>query len=130
MYLLYWYPYNVFLGWFISPEIFLRRNLNNPRIEDRFDYILKKKAEEGVMIYMILWNETKFAQAGLRSGYAAEAFTKMHPNFKIMCHPPSFPFVWAHHQKMLIIDQNIAFHGGLDVCWGRWVCNTVNSYIC
>ncbi|KAI9828785.1 MAG: hypothetical protein M1832_001890 [Thelocarpon impressellum] len=27
---------------------------------------------------------------------------------------------WAHHEKLLLIDGNIAFMGGLDLCFGRW----------
>ena len=29
-------------------------------------------------------------------------------------------FLWAHHEKLICIDQNIAFVGGLDLCYGRW----------
>lgn len=27
---------------------------------------------------------------------------------------------WAHHEKLCLIDGNIAFMGGLDACFGRW----------
>lgn len=27
---------------------------------------------------------------------------------------------WAHHEKLCLIDQRIAFMGGLDLCFGRW----------
>lgn len=30
---------------------------------------------------------------------------------------------WAHHEKLCIIDGNIAFMGGLDLCYGRWDTN-------
>lgn len=26
----------------------------------------------------------------------------------------------SHHQKCVIIDQDLAFVGGLDLCFGRW----------
>jgi hypothetical protein len=29
-------------------------------------------------------------------------------------------FIGAHHQKSVIVDQDIAFVGGLDLCYGRW----------
>jgi phospholipase D1/2 len=29
-------------------------------------------------------------------------------------------FMWAHHEKLIIIDQLIAFVGGVDLCYGRW----------
>lgn len=27
---------------------------------------------------------------------------------------------WAHHEKFIVIDYDIAFVGGLDLCFGRW----------
>ncbi|ROW04426.1 hypothetical protein VMCG_04985 [Cytospora schulzeri] len=31
---------------------------------------------------------------------------------------------WAHHEKLCLIDNKIAFMGGLDCCFGRWDTNT------
>jgi len=28
--------------------------------------------------------------------------------------------LWAHHEKIVVIDQKTAFLGGLDLCYGRW----------
>lgn len=30
---------------------------------------------------------------------------------------------WAHHEKLCLIDDTIAFMGGLDLCFGRWDTN-------
>ncbi|THX65423.1 phospholipase D/nuclease [Aureobasidium pullulans] len=27
---------------------------------------------------------------------------------------------WAHHEKLCLVDDHIAFMGGLDLCYGRW----------
>lgn len=41
-----------------------------------------------------------------------------------MRHPDHYvgtgTFMWAHHEKLVIIDQLIAFVGGVDLCYGRW----------
>lgn len=29
-------------------------------------------------------------------------------------------FLWAHHEKILVVDQTYAFLGGVDLCYGRW----------
>ena len=29
-------------------------------------------------------------------------------------------YLWAHHEKIVVIDQSIAFVGGIDLCYGRW----------
>lgn len=31
---------------------------------------------------------------------------------------------WAHHEKLLIIDNRVCFMGGLDLCFGRWDTNS------
>lgn len=38
-----------------------------------------------------------------------------HPN-----HVSSVVFFWAHHEKMVAIDQSVAFVGGIDLAFGRW----------
>jgi phosphatidylserine/phosphatidylglycerophosphate/cardiolipin synthase-like enzyme len=37
-----------------------------------------------------------------------------------MRHPDITPFNWSHHQKTVVVDQDIAFVGGLDLCYGRY----------
>jgi phospholipase D1/2 len=30
------------------------------------------------------------------------------------------PFMFSHHEKLVIVDQSVAYVGGIDLCWGRW----------
>uniref|UniRef100_A0A2K6AW65 Phospholipase n=1 Tax=Macaca nemestrina TaxID=9545 RepID=A0A2K6AW65_MACNE len=42
---------------------------------------------------------------------------------KVMRHPDhvsSTVYLWAHHEKLVIIDQSVAFVGGIDLAYGRW----------
>ena len=39
--------------------------------------------------------------------------------FQVMRHPDGIA-LWSHHEKSVIIDQKIAFLGGIDLCYGRW----------
>ena len=45
-------------------------------------------------------------------------------NIKVIRHPrnssPDTYTMWSHHEKFVIIDQTIAFLGGIDLCFGRW----------
>ena len=55
-------------------------------------------------------------------------------NIFVMAHPQYTPLEWSHHQKLVIVDQDIAFVGtlrpfgsffecgvgGLDLCFGRY----------
>ena len=35
-------------------------------------------------------------------------------------HASSAVLFWAHHEKLVVVDQNYAFVGGIDLCYGRW----------
>ena len=43
---------------------------------------------------------------------------------QVLRHPDHIPgkgiLLWAHHEKLVAIDQQIAFIGGIDLCYGRW----------
>lgn len=46
-----------------------------------------------------------------------------HENIKVFRHPDHARvgvFFWAHHEKIVAIDQTYAFIGGIDLCYGRW----------
>uniref|UniRef100_A0A3Q2LCW6 Phospholipase n=1 Tax=Equus caballus TaxID=9796 RepID=A0A3Q2LCW6_HORSE len=105
--------------WWLSPEIFLKR----PVVEGnrwRLDYVLKRKA--GVRIFVMLYKEVELA-LGINSEYSKRTLMRLHPNIKVMRHPDhvsSSVYLWAHHEKLVIIDQSVAFVGGIDLAYGRW----------
>ncbi|XP_036098594.1 phospholipase D1 isoform X3 [Molossus molossus] len=107
--------------WWLSPEIFLKR----PVVEGnrwRLDCILKRKAQEGVRVFIMLYKEVELA-LGINSEYTKRTLMRLHPNIKVMRHPDhvsSSVYLWAHHEKLVIIDQSVAFVGGIDLAYGRW----------
>ncbi|XP_049631635.1 phospholipase D1 [Suncus etruscus] len=107
--------------WWLSPEIFLKR----PVVEGnhwRLDCILKRKAQQGVRIFVMLYKEVELA-LGINSEYSKRTLMRLHPNIKVMRHPDhvsSTVYLWAHHEKLVIIDQSVAFVGGIDLAYGRW----------
>jgi phospholipase D1/2 len=119
--------------WWISPELFLRRPPYFNQ-EWRLDKIIKRKAEQGVKIYIIVYKEV--AQAiSCNSAHTKNVFRNLCPkgspgegNIKVMRHPDhnffenasDMVFYWAHHEKFVVIDYELAFVGGLDLCFGRW----------
>ena len=55
---------------------------------------------------------------------AKEILESIHTNISVMCHP-SFNIrlngvLWTHHEKLVVIDQCLAFMGGIDLTYGRW----------
>lgn len=119
--------------WWLSPELFLRRPAYFNQ-EWRLDQILKRKAEQGVKIYVIVYREVEAALTcnSAHTKHALQALcpegSKGHGNIKVMRHPDhnvlenaaDMTFYWAHHEKFIVIDYNLAFIGGLDLCFGRW----------
>uniref|UniRef100_A0A8C1G122 phospholipase D n=1 Tax=Cyprinus carpio TaxID=7962 RepID=A0A8C1G122_CYPCA len=111
----------VFVMCRLSPEIFLKR----PVVEGnrwRLDCILKRKAQQGVRIFVMLYKEVELA-LGINSEYSKRTLKHLHPNIKVMRHPDhvsSSVYLWAHHEKIVVIDQSVAFVGGIDLAYGRW----------
>uniref|UniRef100_A0AAY5EUB5 Phospholipase n=1 Tax=Electrophorus electricus TaxID=8005 RepID=A0AAY5EUB5_ELEEL len=105
----------------LSPEIFLKR----PVVEGnrwRLDSILTRKAQKGVRIFVMLYKEVELA-LGINSEYSKRTLLQLHPNIKVMRHPDhvsSTVYLWAHHEKIVVIDQSVAFVGGIDLAYGRW----------
>lgn len=119
--------------WWLSPELFMRRPPHEKQ-EYRLDQILKRKADEGVKIFVIVYKEVEAALT-CNSEHTKHALQALCPegtpgfnNINIMRHPDhnvlenaaDMTMYWAHHEKFVVIDYSIAFIGGLDLCFGRW----------
>lgn len=60
---------------------------------------------------------------GLNSYYSKQRLVQLHENIKVLRHPDHVRvgvFFWAHHEKLVVVDQNYAFVGGIDLAYGRW----------
>uniref|UniRef100_H2Z4U4 Phospholipase n=1 Tax=Ciona savignyi TaxID=51511 RepID=H2Z4U4_CIOSA len=108
--------------WWLTPEIYMKRPITHGDYW-RLDKLLKRKAAEGVKIYVQLYKEVEMA-VGLDSAYTKRTLVDMHPtNIRVMRHPdlsPGETLLWAHHEKIVVVDQTVAFIGGIDLCYGRW----------
>ncbi|CAG8835611.1 19496_t:CDS:2, partial [Racocetra persica] len=106
--------------------------------EYRLDHLLKKKAHEGVKIYVVLHDEvtalmylnSRHAElfrhaengffANVEWGFHA-LWNSIFPNAESIRHPDKDPVAyWTHHEKIIVIDRSTAFIGGLDLCFGRY----------
>ena len=123
--------------WWFSPEVFLRRPVydkvykdmaekklitknfgkNMTRLMDVLDY----KCRQGVKVYVLIYYEVKLAVT-LNSKHSEEALKAINKNINVTRHPArdDLTLLWSHHEKLVIIDQMIAYVGGLDLCWGRY----------
>lgn len=107
--------------WWLSPELYMRR----PAVISekwRLDRLLKRKAQEGVKIFVIVYRNVEQA-IPIDSEYTKYALHSLHPNILVQRSPNQFKknqFFFAHHEKICIVDHDIAFLGGIDLCFGRW----------
>uniref|UniRef100_A0A8C1DXF6 Phospholipase n=1 Tax=Cyprinus carpio carpio TaxID=630221 RepID=A0A8C1DXF6_CYPCA len=108
-------------AWWLSPEIFLKRPVVDGNMW-RLDHVLKRKAQQGVKIFVLLYKEVEVVM-GLNSEYTKKTLMGLHSNIRVIRHPdhmPSTALLWAHHEKLVVIDQSLAFLGGIDLAYGRW----------
>ena len=108
-------------GWWVSPELhLLRPGANHP--EARLDRLLQKKAQQGVQIFVMIFKEISISLP-INSYHTKVSLERLHPNIRVQRHPDHYSrgiLYWAHHEKIVVIDQQVAFTGGLDLCFGRY----------
>lgn len=115
------------LDWWLTPELYLRRPpAANP--EWRLDRILKRKAEQGVKVYCIVYKEVTQTMS-MSSKHTKASLEALHPNISCMRHPDHIGskddvMFWSHHEKVVVVDNHRACIGGLDLCFGRWDTHT------
>ncbi|KAJ2549132.1 hypothetical protein EV175_004563, partial [Coemansia sp. RSA 1933] len=73
------------MDWWLSPELHLRRPyaLNE---EYRIDRLLKRKAEEGIKIYVLVYKEVTVSLT-INSAYTKRKLQSLHPNIMVQRHP-------------------------------------------
>ncbi len=111
------------LDWWLTPELFLRRPPAD-HLDYRLDRLLKRKAEQGVKIYVVVYKEVTQTMT-MSSSHTKHTLEDLHPNITCLRHPDhigskdSVQF-WSHHEKVVVVDNHYACIGGLDLCFGRW----------
>jgi len=110
-------------GWWVSPELYLKRPAPDHDTTHRLDKVLERIALKGVRVHIIIWREVKMVGLYNDSDYTKKVFQSLSPNIKVIRHGSRFPYLWSHHEKIVIVDQTIGFLGGLDLCYGRYDLN-------
>ena len=60
---------------------------------------------------------------GIKSIHSKQRLESLkNDNIRVIRHPDHglLPLLWAHHEKVVVVDQVVAFLGGIDLCFGRW----------
>ncbi|XP_052155891.1 phospholipase D zeta 1-like [Oryza glaberrima] len=108
-------------GWWLCPELFLRRPFQHHG-SSRLDALLEARAKQGVQIYILLYKEVALALK-INSLYSKQKLLNIHENVKVLRYPDHFSsgvYLWSHHEKIVIVDNQVCYLGGLDLCFGRY----------
>ncbi|KAL5230423.1 hypothetical protein ABZP36_029199 [Zizania latifolia] len=107
--------------WWLCPELFLRRPFQHHG-SSRLDALLEARAKQGVQIYILLYKEVALALK-INSLYSKQKLLNIHENVKVLRYPDHFSsgvYLWSHHEKIVIVDNQVCYLGGLDLCFGRY----------
>eukprot|EP00249_Psilotum_nudum_P019640 c27353_g1_i1 orf=427-3258(+) len=107
--------------WWLCPELFMRRPFHSNE-ESKLEVLLEAKAKMGVQIYVLLYKEVALALK-INSMYTKRHLLGLHENIKVLRYPDHFSsgvYLWSHHEKIVIVDYQVCFLGGLDLCFGRY----------
>lgn len=108
-------------GWWLCPELYLRRPFH-AHASSRLETLLEEKAKQGVQIYILLYKEVALALK-INSVYSKRKLLSIHENVRVLRYPDHFStgvYLWSHHEKLVIVDYQTCFIGGLDLCFGRY----------
>ncbi|KAI3384489.1 hypothetical protein SNEBB_008929 [Seison nebaliae] len=82
--------------------------------------ILKDIAEKGVRINIIVYNPPNY-YIDLGSQQTINELKNLHENIRVFGHILRYDNnLFSFHEKMVVIDQQLLFMGGLDLAIGRW----------
>jgi phosphatidylserine/phosphatidylglycerophosphate/cardiolipin synthase-like enzyme/membrane protein DedA with SNARE-associated domain len=116
--------YSIFiLGWDIDSRIKLLRDIKTEGgvgSVTLFDVIYQKATENpDLKIYLNKWDYSLFF-AKEREPFCAMKWHLRTPKNVYFCADHKTPFGASHHQKVIVVDDEIAFCGGMDIALGRW----------
>ncbi len=109
------------LGWDFDERVEMHDTLEEPdgplQIGAYFDWLLKKN--RNLDIYVLRWDTGALKSFMRLNGFLTLARWYFHPrvHFKLDGHHPVGA---AHHQKVIVIDEDTAFCSGIDVTNNRW----------
>jgi phospholipase D1/2 len=112
--------------WWFCPHLYLKRpkqgNEDSKIIEVLRTLVKKNKKIE---IYIHMYREPTPLDLG--SALTESEITEdkiLNKNVRILRHPErgiaGAKLLWAHHEKICVIDDRIAYLGGIDLCYGRF----------
>lgn len=110
-----------FTDWALNPDVRMRRDANSVDVQWSLRNILIKlvAARPTVQVRVLLYDSVDaMASTDTHDIEAENALEGAHANIRVVRH--RWDKNWSHHQKTMIIDDTIAYIGGIDLYNGRW----------
>jgi len=111
------------VGWDIDSRIRLLRGdeESSSKLPSVISDLIALKAKENpaLQVHLLRW-DSSLAFFGMREVWAKEVWDEKTPNNVHTVLDSSIPMGGSQHQKIVIIDDELAFSGGMDVAVHRW----------
>lgn len=106
----------IILGWDIRSDLMLLPESSNETLAERFVRLLE--ATPGLQIRLLIW-DWPLAMGLARELLPQWQMAPFHDRLSFVL-DDSVPAGGAQHEKLVVIDGNLAFVGGIDLTEGRW----------
>ena len=113
--------YILLSGWQFDSDVQLLRDDGPTAADSTLLSFLNRLCENNpdLRVYILAWNFSMIYC--IDREWLQRWHFKWNANERIQfCFDSCHPFGASHHQKFVVIDGQIAFLGGLDICSGRW----------
>jgi phosphatidylserine/phosphatidylglycerophosphate/cardiolipin synthase-like enzyme len=104
------------IGWDLDAALVLDRGPRASPLGDFLGTLLD--ARSALEIRCLLWDRTIFYGGNRLSSDALDTLGRHHPRFRH--HYAPAPLACSHHAKLVVIDDSLAFIGGIDLAGDRW----------
>lgn len=107
-------------GWEIESQMWLRPHLEG---EERLSLgpflrgLVSRKPH--LRIYLLIWDMSEVKRFASNPWAALKPLWVPHHRLKLR-YDDHYPFGGCHHQKFVVIDDQLAYCGGMDLTVGRW----------
>lgn len=104
-------------GWDFNGQIKLRPDQHS---SEQLGTLLRRLVDEkpDLSIYILIWASGPIYSARQMRFFPCEPWAD-HPRIKL-CYDNHHPWRGSHHQKIVCIDDSLAFSGGIDLTIHRW----------
>ena len=108
------------LGWDLDSRVCLRRDLDEPgRCNATLGAVLATLCKRGVNVNVLGWDFVSLYAFDREPQPDVSPAWNCHRRLRFVL-DDMHPVGASHHQKVVVIDDVVAFAGGLDLCGARW----------